>query len=302
VQLPRFSIFQEAHVFDHDESHSFLSKGPIAGVAAGLLCLVLGGYALHEHHLSENLTAENGQLQASLNANRAQLDQLTATVNAMAAHDLQQPAPQPAALGARAVHVAKPSAVHRAVISRRRRAEDVRFKKMQSQLDAQGKEIEDTRNDLSNTRTELTGSIAKTHGELVLLEKKGERNYYEFDINKSKQFQHDGQVGIRLRKANTKHQYADLELMVDDRNLSQKHVNLYQPVMFYTPDSPQPVELVINNISKDHIHGYVSVSKYRQSELTAMANDQANATDASQASANADTQPPTRQKLTVPQQ
>jgi hypothetical protein len=289
-------------VFDQDSSHSFLSKGSIAGAAAGVLCLVFAGYALHEHRLSENLATQNEQLVTSLDANRAQLDQLSATVNAMAARETQpQPAPQPAA--APVANPAKHSALHR-VARAHRRADDARFKKMQSQLDAQGKEIEDTRSDLTSTRTELTGSIAKTHGELVLLEKKGERNYYEFDISKSKQFQHDGQVGIRLRKANTKHQFADLELMVDDRDLSQKHVNLYQPIMFYTPDSPQPVELVINNITKDHIHGYVSVSKYRQSELTAMANanDQANPNDASQASTNADTLPPTRQKLTVPQQ
>ena len=111
----------------------------------------------------------------------------------------------------------------------------------------------------------------------MLLQKKGERNYYEFDIRKSNQFQHEGPFGIRLKKANSKHQYADLELMVDDRNLSQKHVNLYQPVMFYTPDSPQPVEVVINDISKDHIHGYASASKYSQSELTSMSNAGGNA-------------------------
>jgi hypothetical protein len=290
-------------MFDQDEPHPILAKkGAIAAGATGVLCLVLAGYALHEHRVTQNLTAQNGQLLASLNTDRAQLNELSNTVNAMAAREAQ-PAPQPVAPAAPAAPLAKPSAIHRSV-GPHHRAEDSRFKKLQSQVDAQGKEIEDTRNDLSNTRTELTGSIAKTHDELVLLEKKGERNYYEFDISKSKQFQHDGQVGIRLKKANNKHQYADLELLVDDRNLTQKHVNLYQPVMFYTPDSPQPLELVINNISKDHIHGYVSVSKYRQSELASMANanNQANTNGASQTSTNADTQPPARQKLTVPQQ
>ena len=291
-------------MFDQDETHRSFSKGVAGAIAAGVLALGFGGYALHEHHLSENLTAQNGQLQASLDANRAQLNQLANTVNAMAAKETQPPPP---ATPAPVENTAKPSAVHRAAGSHRR-ADDARYKKLKSQLDAQGKEIEDTRSDLSNTRTELTGSIAKSHDELVLLEKKGERNYYEFDINKSKQFQHDGQVGIRLRKANDKHQYADLDLMVDDRNLTQKHVNLYQPVMFYTPDSPQPLELVINNVSKNHIHGYVSVSKYRQSELASMANannqstadtnDQSNATGGN---ANTQSQPPARQKLTVPQ-
>ena len=79
---------------------------------------------------------------------------------------------------------------------------------MQSQLDAQNKAIEDTRSqlantqgDLNNTRTELTGSIAHTHDELVLLQKKGERNYYEFDFDKTKQFQHHGPFGVRLEES-----------------------------------------------------------------------------------------------------
>jgi hypothetical protein len=94
-----------------------------------------------------------------------------------------------------------------------------------------------------------------------------------------------------------------MDLMVDDRNLSQKHANLYQPVMFYTPDSPQPVEVVINSIGKDHIHGYVSAPKYRQSELVSMANANAgqDANSTGQAQANGNSQPSPRQKLPMPQ-
>jgi hypothetical protein len=72
-----------------------------------------------------------------------------------------------------------------------------------------------------------------------------------------------------LRKANVKHQYADLELLVDDASLTQKHVNLMQPAMFYAADSEQPIEVVINKVTKNHIHGYVSAPKYRRNELTA---------------------------------
>ena len=104
----------------------------------------------------------------------------------------------------------------------------------------------------------------------MVLEAKGQRNYVEFDLNKDKQFQREGPVGISLRKANVKHQYADLQLMVDDRSLTQKHVNLDQPVMFYAADSEQPTEVVINTITKDHIHGYVSAPKYGKSELASM--------------------------------
>jgi hypothetical protein len=279
-------------------------RGSISGRAVAYLAPVLvaggmlGGYAFHEHRVAENLATQNQQTTSALATTRSQVDDLTAKVNALTARATEvqraaevqpEPAPHPAIrkIGA-SHHSAAPS----------------RLTKMQSQLDAQNKAIEDTRNqlastqgDLNNTRTELTGSIAHTHDELVLLEKKGERSYYEFDIDKSKQFQHHGPFGVRLRKANTKHQYADLELMVDDRDLSQKHVNLYQPVMFYTPDSGQPVELVINSITKDHIHGYVSAPRYRQSELASMGN--ANSSAGTQTSNNESAAP--RQKLPPPQ-
>lgn len=270
---------------DLGQLHVGPSKPFIAGVAGVVLCLALGVYGFHEHHVTEGLAAQNARLTASLNANRAQLNQLTTAVNALTAKEAQ---PQPAAP---AVH--KPSPYrHTALRHRRDRYVDSRYRRLQSQLDAQGREIQDTRNDLANTRTELSGGIAKNHTELVVLERKGERNYSEFDIFKSRQFQNHADVGIRLRKANVKHQYADLELLVDDRKLTQKHVNLYQPVMFYTPDSPQPVELVINDITKNHIHGYVSSPKYSKSELAAM----------SSSPSAANTQPPPRQQLTIPQQ
>jgi len=288
---------------------SRISKRAVASIAGVIIAGgALGGYAVHEHSVARDLSAQNQQTGAALDATRSQVNDLTAKVNAMAAQQAQAQA--------QAAQAAQESAQPvRRTVTTARRGESPRWKKMQAQLDAQGKAIEatqaglaSTQGDLSNTRTELTGSIARTHDELVLLQKKGERNYYEFDIDKSKQFQHDGPFGVRLRKANTKHQYADLELMVDDRNLSQKHVNLYQPVMFYTPDSPQPVELVINAISKDHIHGYVSAPKYRQSELASMQNANANANAAATTnttnptSTSSDTATSsTRQKLPAPQ-
>lgn len=256
----------------------------------------LGGYAIHEHSAAQKLATENAQANASLNATQHELSDLTAKVNMLASRAEAQTAAQsegtqqPAQIA---------TARHRASTTHRPRV-DLRYKKLQSQLDAQGKAIEETRTelastrgDLANTRTELSGSIAHTHDELVLLEKKGERNYTEFDLSKSKQFKREGPFSLRLRKANEKHQYADLELMVDDRNLSQKHVNLYQPVMYYAPDSPQPVEIVINEVSKNHIHGYVSAPKYRKSELASMAGNSDNGANADQGAQ--------RQKLPVPQ-
>ena len=283
-------------MFEEQVTHTVGWKAMAALGAAAMLGLGgLGVYAEREHQTAADLGTQNEQMSAALSTTHSRLEELNAKINALnilvASSEVQAPP-------ARVVPPPQKTAVHK------RAPEDSRLKKLQSQVDAQGKAIEDTRNqlagtrdDLTNTRTELTGSIAHTHDEVVLLQKKGERNYYEFDVAKSKQFNFQGLVGIRLKKANTKHDYADLELMLDDRSLSQKHVNIYQPVMFYTPDIPQPIELVINSINKDHIHGYVSSPRYRQSELAAMqtANAASTTTGAPTAAASAAT--PVRQKL-----
>ena len=233
-------------------------------IVALLAFIALFGYALHERNLAQQLTGDNQQTAAALKDTRSQIDALNAKLDGI------MNARQPVA-SREQVHVTRAHAVaHHA-------KPDPRFAKLQSQLDSQGKAIDATRQDLastqqdlSSTKTELSGSIARTHEELVVLQRKGERNYYEFDLDKSKQFYHAGPVGISLRKANTKHQYADLELLVDDRDVSKKHLNLYEPAMFYPDEEHQPLELVINSINKNHIHGYISAPKYRASELTAM--------------------------------
>jgi hypothetical protein len=263
----------------------------------------LGGYAIHEHSTAQNLAADNAKATATLNSTQHELSDLTARVNALAQRNETQSQMQPvSSASTRPIVIGHPSAA-------RPPREDPRYKKLQSQLDAQGKAIDQTRTDLASTqgnldstRTELTGSIAHTHDELVVLQKRGERNYTEFDLPKSKEFKREGPIELQLKKANDKHQYADLALMVNDRNLSQKHVNLLQPVMFYTPDSPQPVEIVINDITKDHIHGYVSAPKYRQSELASMSSTTENgASNAAQGTTDANPQPSPRQKLPIPQ-
>lgn len=277
-----------------------LIEFPVALVVILVLALGAVGYSFHEHSLAKQLASNNSAMSSALNATRDQLNSLSAKVSAMGAKPSPEAEMKPT--------VTKPSAhIYRkpltAAVSRHR-IEDPRWKKMQGQLDEQGQQIESTRQDLASTRTELTGSIAKTHDELVLLEKKGERNYFEFDLDKADQFQHHGPVSIRLRKANTKHDYADLELMVDDFKVSKKHVNVFEPVVFYPADEKLPVEIVINSVSRNHIHGYVSEPKYRSADLQAMANSNAGGQGSSASDqSDPDSKPsPARQKLELPTQ
>jgi hypothetical protein len=244
----------------------------VAALSAAAL-LGVGGYAVHESRTAHTVGEQNTQLQASLSATNAQVQQLNSKLDSLAqsqaqAQAEQRPAQKPLAEG---------GASHATTRRVRRAKDDPRFKKLQNQLDDQGRaiastrdDITSTRNDLSSARTELGNGLARNHDEIVVLQRKGERNYYEFDINKSKQFASEGPMAVKLRKANVKHQYADLDLMVNDHAVSKKHVNLLEPATFYAADSEQPVLVVINNITKDHIHGYVSAPKYGRTDLSAM--------------------------------
>lgn len=255
------------------------------GVLVVLFLTVGGllGYAVHQHYQVARLSAENNAVVSALNGTRAQMLALNAKLDSLSTP------PQPAlenASGKPQPQIGikdSPIKTHKARV--KHNANDPRFRKLQTQLDAQGRAIESNRQDLASARTELSGGIARTHEEVVALQKKGERSYFEFDLDKSKQFQRTGPFALSLRKANTKHMYADLEIRVEDAQVSQKHVNLFQPVMFYPEDQGRPVELVINSIRKNHIHGYISASKYTTAELAA---------------GSSEATPTTRQKLQVP--
>jgi hypothetical protein len=262
-------------------------------VALLLLGIAVGVYALRERSLAKRLAEQNNVISSSLKATQDQVSTLNARVEALNAEQSTEKWTPPHSILYR-----KPLSA----ASKRQRIDDPRWKRIQGQLDEQAKQIDSTRQELSSTRTELQGSIATTHDELVMLEKKGQRSYYEFDLDKSGQFQHEGPVGVRLRKANTKHEYADLELLVDDFKLSKKHVNIYEPVVFYSADRKMPVEVVINSISKNHIHGYVSEPKYKSADLEVMANSSANK-DLSDANGVASPAKPSpaRQKLPPPE-
>jgi hypothetical protein len=265
-----------------------------AAVAAVLIVVVAAGaYAFHERNVARQLAAQNSAAASALNATRDQMTAMSTRLDAMNAERLAE---KSAASGIYRKPLTAASARHR--------IDDPRWKKIQGQLDEQAKQIDSTRQDLTSARSELQGSIATTHDELVMLERKGERSYYEFDLDKAGQFQREGPVGVRLRKASTKHEFADLEMLVDDLKVSKKHVNIYEPVVFYAGDRKIPVELVINSISRNHIHGYVSEPKYKAADLEAMAGSSANnnpATDTNGIQAVSPAKPsPARQKLEPP--
>ena len=256
-----------------EERSSSAMKGWL--VIMGLLLLAIavfgGGYIYEQGVATSDLTTQNHSLQTTVDQMRTQVGALTAKLDQMATPAPAPPQEQPATATGATRTTSSNSA-----------AQDRRMRQVQSQLANQQKQLKETqdqiataKNDLDerigSTRDELNGSIAKTHDELVNLEKRGERRYFEFDISKSKGFQREGPIQISLRKADSKHQSYDMIMLVDDHQLTKKKVDLYEPVWLHEGDQLEPVQVVVNKIDKDHIHGYVNTPKYTESELASNA-------------------------------
>ncbi len=259
------------------------SLNPLWVGAIVFVCLVAmaAGFIVQQRKLANTLSARNEELTASLTQTKGQVQTLSSELNTLQtqqAEQAQRERVEKAARHAAAVrreHIRRGAAAKKVV-----NKDDPRWKQVQAELAEHQKAIASTQQDLESTRSalqgnldstkaELSGSIAKTHAELVELEKKGERRYFEFDIFKAKRFQRVGPIEVSLRKTNAKHQFCDLQVIVNDRDLTKKHINVYEPVVFYTEQDGQPLQLVINSISKNHMHGYVSSPKYQGNRMSA---------------------------------
>jgi hypothetical protein len=109
----------------------------------------------------------------------------------------------------------------------------------------------------------MSGLIARNHDDLEELRRRGDRNYYEFTIQKSKKPDHVGPVQIVLKKTDPKRSQYTITVLADDKAIEKKDKTSGEPVQFYMKGSPRltPYEIVVFDVSKNKITGYLSAPK-----------------------------------------
>jgi archaellum component FlaC len=135
---------------------------------------------------------------------------------------------------------------------------------VKTEVDKNREELEKAIKDLKTVRGDLgvqSGLIATNGEEVAALRRLGERDYYEFDLTKTKQPVRVGNVRVKLRKADMKRQKFTLELYADDKKIEKKDKTLLEPVQFYVIGSRIPYELVVNKVEKNRIVGYIATPK-----------------------------------------
>jgi hypothetical protein len=109
----------------------------------------------------------------------------------------------------------------------------------------------------------MSGLIATNSTELAALRKLGERDYYEFTLPKKSGPQRVGDIQLTLKKADVKRNKFTLDVLADDRRVEKKDKGINEPVQFYMSGTRIPYEVVVNEIRKDQVIGYLSVPKVK---------------------------------------
>lgn len=132
-------------------------------------------------------------------------------------------------------------------------------------------DIASTKTDLDATKAKLeraigdlgvqSGLIAHTRDELDVLKHKGDRNYYEFTLHKGAKPTPVSTISLQLKKADQKKGRFTLNVVADDRTIEKKDRTMLEPLQFYSGRDRNLYELVVFNVDKNKVSGYLSTPK-----------------------------------------
>jgi len=122
-------------------------------------------------------------------------------------------------------------------------------------------DLDTTKNGLQMTRGEFGTLIARNHDEVEELRRLGERDYYEFTIDKKNSREKVGALMVELHTTNTKKSQYGVTIFVDDQRHEKKNLTANEPLYFFESGARAPLEFVVNQVGKDKITGYLSVPK-----------------------------------------
>lgn len=127
----------------------------------------------------------------------------------------------------------------------------------QSKLEATGSDLKRVMGDMGV----MSGLVATNSGGLAELRALGERNYFEFDIRKNPAPTKVGDISVSIRKTDPKRNRFTISVVADDKVVEKRDRTINEPVQFYVARNHQPYEIVVNEVKKDEVVGYLATPK-----------------------------------------
>jgi chromosome segregation ATPase len=148
---------------------------------------------------------------------------------------------------------------------------DAKIGQVSTDLTGAKGDITATKQDLEATKSKLTstigdlgqqsGLIARNQEELEQLKRSGERNIFELHLTRSKTPTHVGPIQVTLTKTDPKKFKYTLMVVADDKTIEKKDKTADEPVQFYIKGATHPYEIVVFDVTKDKVNGYLSTPK-----------------------------------------
>jgi hypothetical protein len=127
-------------------------------------------------------------------------------------------------------------------------------------------QIDQTSSDLKRAVGDMgvmSGLIATNSGGLAELRAMGDRNYFEFDLRKTAAPVRIGDISVSLRRADPKRNRFTITVLADDKVVEKRDRTINEPVQFYVSGNRQPYEIVVNEIRKDDVVGYLATPRVK---------------------------------------
>jgi len=132
---------------------------------------------------------------------------------------------------------------------------------VRNDLDSTRRDLEGTQRQLVDVRETLSAAVAKNSTELAQLKLKGERDYFEFTVPKTKEPTKVEDIRIVLTKTDAKKGKFSLKILADDSQLEKKDRIINEPIQFLVGQNRVRYEIFINWVQKDKAGGYLSIPR-----------------------------------------
>ena len=147
----------------------------------------------------------------------------------------------------------------KAELANKANAEDVN--KLNGDVSGVKSDLDATKNSIQMARSEMGTLIARNHDEIDQLRRMGQRDYFEFTVQRKGGATKVGSIQIELKDTNTKKNRYTINVLADDNSFEKKDRSVNEPIFFYTGGNRTALELVVNKVTKSTATGYLSIPK-----------------------------------------
>ena len=122
-------------------------------------------------------------------------------------------------------------------------------------------DLDATKNSIQMARSEMGTLIARNHDEIDQLRRIGQRDYFEFTVQRKGGATKVGGIQLVLKDTNPKKNQYTINVLADDNSFEKKNRSVNEPIFFYTGSTRSALELVVNKVTKTSATGYLSLPK-----------------------------------------